>query len=259
VLRDYPIHASLATSDVPTARAWYADKLGWEPTREWPDLLVYDVGHTQFSVYPTPSAGSAKNTVMFWLVDDLAAEMARLRERGVTFEEYDFGEIKTVDGVMSDERGNNTAWFKDADGNILTILDGPETPTTNVVGPMIASADLDRSMPWYAAKLGLEPRQAFEDAVLLYESGGTGFNVYKSEFAGTAKNTVAGWRVPDLKAEMAELRERGVTFEDYDFGDWKTVDGIMTDPDGGFTAWFVDPDGNVLSVSETEESRRPAG
>jgi len=255
MLRDYPLHPSLATSDIPRARAWYADKLGWQPSREWQELLVYDVGSTKFSVYQTPSAGTARNTVMFWLVKDLGAEMARLRERGVGFEDYDFGEIKTTDGVMTDERGNGTAWFKDADGNIISILDGPDMPVTDVVGAMIASADLDRAMPWYTAKLGFEPRQAFEDVVLLYESGGTGFNVYKTEFAGTAKNTGAGWRVPDLRVEMTELRGRGVVFEDYDFGDIKTVDGVMTDPDGGLSAWFADPDGNIFVVVEDAESR----
>src|SRR2546421_8480932 len=144
MLRDHPIHASLATADVARAKAWYADKIGWQPKREWPGLLLYEVGSSQFSVYETSSAGTARNTVAFWLVDDLPAVIQRLRDRGVVFEDYDFGEIKTVDGVMTDERGNRTAWFKDADGNILSILDGPDVPVADVVGPMIASADLDR-------------------------------------------------------------------------------------------------------------------
>src|SRR5207302_6973648 len=110
-------------------------------------------------------------------------------------------------------------------------------------------------MPWYAEKLGLEPRQAFEDVVLTYESGGTSFNVYKTEFAGTAKNTVAIWRVPDLRAEVADLRSRGVKFEDYDVGEIKTVDGVMTEDDGSLVAWFKDPDGNVLGLIEDEDSR----
>jgi catechol 2,3-dioxygenase-like lactoylglutathione lyase family enzyme len=256
MLRDYPIHASLATADLGAAKAWYADKLGWQPVREWPgELLIYELGSTGFTVYTTPSARTARNTVMYWLVKDLASEMPRLRERGVVFEDYDLGDIKTVDGVLTDDRGNHTAWFKDPDGNIISILDGPDIPEADVVGAMIASADLDRSMPWYAQKLGLEPRQAYEDVVLMYESGGTAFNVYKTEFAGTAKNTVAGWRVPDLRAEMAELRDRGVEFEDYDFGDVKTVEGVMTDEDGGFSAWFADPDGNIYVLVENEDTR----
>jgi predicted enzyme related to lactoylglutathione lyase len=254
MLRDYPIHASLATSDTERAKAWYADKVGWQPAREWlPDLLWYEVGHSGFSVYKTPSAGTAKNTVLAWISRDVPGEMERLRARGVEFEEYDFGDIKTVNGVMTDPDGNRTAWFKDADGNIISILDGPDMPPTDVVAAMIASADLDRSMPWYAQKLGLEPRQAYEDVVLVYESGGTTFNVYKTEFAGTAKNTVATWRVGDLRAEMAELRSRGVMFEDYDFGEIKTVDGVMTDDDGSLLAWFKDPDGNVLGLVEDHD------
>jgi catechol 2,3-dioxygenase-like lactoylglutathione lyase family enzyme len=255
MLRDYPLHPSLASSDIPRARAWYADKLGWEPSREWPELLVYDIGSSRFTVFETPSAHTAKNTVMAWLVKDVPAEVARLRGRGVGFESYDAGEIKTVDGVMTDDRGNHTAWFKDADDNIVQILNGPEIPAADVVVAMIASADLDRSMPWYAEKLGLEPRQAVEGVVITYESGGSAFNVYKTEFAGTAKNTVAGFRVPDLRAEMADLRGRGVVFEDYDLGEIKTVDGVMTDEEGGLAAWFADPDGNILVIVEDAESR----
>jgi catechol 2,3-dioxygenase-like lactoylglutathione lyase family enzyme len=256
MLRDYPIHASLATADVQRARAWFAEKLGWEPAREWPGLLVYQLGPSAFTVFETANAGTAKNTVMAWISHDVPGEMQRLRDRGVTFEDYDFGEFKTVDGVMTDPDGNRTAWFKDADGNILSILDGPDMPPTDVVAAMIASSDLDRSMPWYAQKLGFEPRQAYENVILIYESGGTTFNVYKTQFAGTAKNTVAVWRVPDLRAEMTELKGRGLTFEDYDMGELKTVDGVMTDDDGAMTAWFKDPDGNVLGLVEDEDSRR---
>ena len=75
-----------------------------------------------------------------------------------------------------------------------------------------------------------------------YVSGDTEFNVYKTEFAGTAKNTVAIWRMKDIRTEVARLRARGVVFEEYDFGeDGKTVDGIMSDEDGDANAWFRTP------------------
>src|SRR5438132_1435927 len=130
MLNDYPVHASLATSDAARAKAWFADKIGWQPKREWPGLLLYEVGPTQFGVYETGAAGTAKNTVAFWLVKDLPAEVARLRDRGVVFEDYDFGEIKTVDGVMTDDDGSLVAWFKDPDGNVLGLIEDEDSRAT---------------------------------------------------------------------------------------------------------------------------------
>ena len=53
---------------------------------------------------------------------------------------------------------------------------------------------------------------------------------------------------------MADLRSRGVTFEDYDLGDVKTVDGLLEDSDGTTNAWFKDPDRNILGIQELEEN-----
>src|SRR4026209_931722 len=98
-ITDAPIHASLAVSDLARARAWYADKLGWEPTKEPPGTCVYELFGSAFTLFETPMAGTAQNTVMTWNVPDVSTEVARLRDAGVVFEDYDFGEIKTVDGV----------------------------------------------------------------------------------------------------------------------------------------------------------------
>jgi hypothetical protein len=49
---------------------------------------------------------------------------------------------------------------------------------------------------------------------------------------------------------MAVLRSRGVDFEDYDFGDLRTVDGVLTDPEGDLNAWFTDSEGNILGLAE---------
>jgi hypothetical protein len=61
--------------------------------------------------------------------------------------------------------------------------------------------------------------------------------------------------VPDIRAEMADLRARGVVFEDYDFGDARTEDGLLVDADGTTNAWFKDPDGNVLGLHGPDEPR----
>jgi len=93
----------------------------------------------------------------------------------------------------------------------------------------VAASDLERARAWYAAKLGLEP--AMEDpGGLWYRFGdGTWLSVYRTEFAGTARNTQAGWTVTGIEAVMAGLRARGVTFEEYDLGDgMATVDGLLS-------------------------------
>ena len=255
MLKDLDMHATLATADAQRAKQWYADKLGWHPISEFPGFLKFELGPTGFSVYETPSAGTAQNTVMFWLVDDAGSEVARLRGRGVTFEEYDFGEIKTVDGVMTDPDGGRTAWFKDADGNIISIVESSDPRAremTNQVGAMLASSDIERSKAWYAKVGGYEPLYESGGQVVGYRSGNSTFNVYLTSYAGTAKNTVAAFRVPDIRAEMADLRSRGVVFEDYDFGEVKTVDGLLVDSDGTTNAWFKDPNGNILGIQGPE-------
>ncbi len=246
-----PVHASLATKDIGQAKTWYAAKLGWDPILEPDGTLVYQVGDSAFTVYRTVHAGTAKNTVMNWHVPDVEAEVTRLRGRGVTFEDYDFGEVKTVNGIMTDPTGGKTAWFKDADGNIIALLPVAGDESGHTLSVMLAAADLARAKAWYAAKLGFEPAAEFADVVLDYRSGDTAFNVYKTEYAGTARNSVAIWRMKGIRDEVARLKANGVAFEEYDFGDegW-TVGGILSDDDGDLNAWFKDSEGNILALAE---------
>ena len=188
---------------------------------------------------------------MNWNVDDLTAEVAQLKGRGVTFEDYDFfGEIKTEDGVMRDPAGGLTAWFRDPDGNTAALIQAPPGQGRRTLSVMLAASDFARAKA-YSEKLGLEPVAEFGDFVIDYVSADTAFNFYKTEFARTARNTVAIWRMKNIRAEVARLRERGVVFEEYDLGeDGKTVDGIMSDEDGDANAWFTDSEGNILALAE---------
>lgn len=256
MLSDFDLQPSLASFDAQRARQWFLDKLGIEPTEEDDVQLDYQFGKSGFGVYEAATAGTAKNTVAAWNVPDVAAEVARLRARGVVFEDYDFGEFKTVDGIMTDPEGNETAWFKDADGNIHTLVTMPQMPETRVTA-MIATADLERAKAWYEEKLGYtEPVFELPDQVVSYRSGDGAFSVYQTTFAGTAQNTVAEWPVDDLRKEAAALRDRGLEFEDLEFESpehttIKTVDGIATGSEtGSLQAWFRDPDGNWLSIRE---------
>lgn len=114
---------------------------------------------------------------------------------------------------------------------------------------ILPASDLDRAKRWYSEKLGLEP--VVEDELgVEYETGGQRFGLYQSEFAGTNQATAAGFRVEDVDAAAAQLRERGVALEEVDFGEMgKTVDGVLTVPDGRKVAWFKDSEGNILAAS----------
>ena len=113
----------------------------------------------------------------------------------------------------------------------------------------IPASDLQRARTWYAEKLGMNPAQENEEG-LGYEMGkGTGFLLYESQFAGTNQATAMGWTVVDFDSEMAELRRRGVVFEEYDFPGLKTENGVVTMPNGGKGAWFKDSEGNILSLN----------
>ena len=115
----------------------------------------------------------------------------------------------------------------------------------------LAASDLTRAQAWYAEKLSLEPLHVYDDELLVYRQGATHLSIYATPSAGTAKNTVAVWRVDDLRAEMAAMRARGVVFGDYDMGDTGTVEGVYTDPDDGtLAAWFMDSEDNTLGLVE---------
>lgn len=121
MLQDFPIAPSIAAIDLDRARAWYEGTLGLVPGGTDPGGVWYAcAGETWLYLYATPSAGTARNTVAGWHVKDIATVMAHLRGRGVVFEDYDFGEVKTVDG-MADFGAARAAWFKDSEGNILEI------------------------------------------------------------------------------------------------------------------------------------------
>jgi catechol 2,3-dioxygenase-like lactoylglutathione lyase family enzyme len=110
-------------------------------------------------------------------------------------------------------------------------------------------SDLPRARKFYEGTLGFTPLESDETGVM-YESGkGSKFFAYKSAGAGTNKASTAYWDVPNLEAEVADLRKRGVVFEEYDTPGYRTVNGIATG--GGVkAAWFKDTDGNILALAQ---------
>jgi catechol 2,3-dioxygenase-like lactoylglutathione lyase family enzyme len=111
--------------------------------------------------------------------------------------------------------------------------------------PTIAVRDKVKALEFYRDVLGFKLVDAHQPGASFACGGGTFLEIYPSEFAGTAKSTVAGFQVADLEATILELRSRGVTFEEYDSP--RTIDGIaQLGPNRG--AWFKDPDGNTFAL-----------
>jgi catechol 2,3-dioxygenase-like lactoylglutathione lyase family enzyme len=115
-------------------------------------------------------------------------------------------------------------------------------------GATIPAKDLDGTRKFYESVLGMEI--VMEDpGGIIYRSGDSMFSLYPTEFAGTAQHTLGGFVVKDVEAAVADLRAKGVTFEEYDMPGIKTVNGIA-EMGGMKGAWFKDPEGNILSVAE---------
>lgn len=118
------ITAVVAVSDLDGAREFYEEKLGLEPG-EWTteDELVYRCGGgTELIVYSSPTgAGGGSATTAAWVVEDLTAEMAKLRSVGIEFDRYDEPGLKTDENGVAVLDGARIAWFRDPDGNTFAI------------------------------------------------------------------------------------------------------------------------------------------
>jgi catechol 2,3-dioxygenase-like lactoylglutathione lyase family enzyme len=117
--------------------------------------------------------------------------------------------------------------------------------------------DLDRARRFYAERLGLEPAEE-RPGGLLYRCGETAFALFTSAGASPGTFTQMGWEVDDIEATVAELRARGVAFEDVDLPGLRTIDGIA-DVEGNYpskggrgerAAWFRDSEGNLLGIGQ---------
>jgi catechol 2,3-dioxygenase-like lactoylglutathione lyase family enzyme len=113
---------------------------------------------------------------------------------------------------------------------------------------VLPAADIDRARTFYHDKLHLDPDET-APGMLSYHVGDEGFEIYETPNAGTAQNTQMGWTTDDIEAEMVDLREQGVVFEEYDTPELKTVNGVAT-ADGMKTAWFRDSEGNFICVTQ---------
>ncbi len=112
----------------------------------------------------------------------------------------------------------------------------------------LAVKDLSRAKEFYEGVLGFEPVGREGDEVIVYRSGKTTFNVYRSKEAGTNKATAVTWIVGDKVQDVLQaLKVKGVTFEHYDMPGL-TLEGDVHVGYGMHVAWFKDPDGNILNI-----------
>jgi catechol 2,3-dioxygenase-like lactoylglutathione lyase family enzyme len=117
----------------------------------------------------------------------------------------------------------------------------------NRVHAALPVADLDRARRFYADKLGLTPAEERPEGVRYECGGGSSLFLFETAVASRGGHTQAGIEVPDVQAAVAELRSRGVVFEDYEGPGTESADGIVTTP-ASRAAWFTDSEGNLIAL-----------
>lgn len=125
------------------------------------------------------------------------------------------------------------------------------------VATRLPAQDLDRARAFYAERLGLEPVDE-RPGGLLYRVGSGEFAVFRSSGRTSGEHTQMGFEVADIETAVAELRARGVVFEDVDVPGLHTRDGIA-EVEGNYpskhssgerAAWFRDSEGNLLGIGQ---------
>ena len=112
----------------------------------------------------------------------------------------------------------------------------------------IAVRDLEAARKFYEGTLGLKPVGHEGDELIIFRSGSTSLNVYRSQYAGTNKATAVTWAVgDDVEGVVRALKAKGISFEHYDMPGSK-LEGDVHVFGRVKVAWFKDPDGNTLCV-----------
>jgi predicted enzyme related to lactoylglutathione lyase len=122
MLQKSPMYSYIPAKDLARARQFYEQKVGLKPKQEINGGVAYEFGGgTAAFLYPTPNAGTSQASQAFWDVEDVEAEVAELKKRGVKFEEYDVPGMKTINSIATGG-GAKAAWFKDSEGNIMAVI-----------------------------------------------------------------------------------------------------------------------------------------
>lgn len=121
--------------------------------------------------------------------------------------------------------------------------------THSVVTTMLPVVDLVRARAFYEGRLGLTRGELKPDGKFVYLVGGSALALFPKPGGTKADHTAISFQVADIGKSIADLKARGVVFEDYDFPDLKTVDHVCV-LGSEKAAWFKDPEGNYLCIHE---------
>ena len=110
----------LLTKDYDKARAFYEKQLGFEFVSQDQFALVMKIGGHTVRIGKVPDFTSARNTVLGWEVDDIETVVAWLKAQDIVLEKYPFIQDQER-GICSTPNGDKVAWFKDPDGNVLSV------------------------------------------------------------------------------------------------------------------------------------------
>jgi catechol 2,3-dioxygenase-like lactoylglutathione lyase family enzyme len=261
-LSECKVAAAVAVSDMRRAREFYEGVLGLVVGTDSGDNVAYHCADDSVvHVFFSPDAGTARATVVGWGVDDIDVAVEELGAQGVEFEHYTEGPIITDDrGVARFAGGNKVAYFRDPDGNVLSIAYAPRSRTAPLDGANVATRlpaqDLDRARTWYRDKLDLEPTEERQGG-LLYRLGATRFALFASTGKASGAHTQMAIEVDDIEAVVTELKRRGVEFEEVNMPGLRTIEGIA-DIEGNYPskgtgergAWFHDSEGNLIGIGQ---------
>lgn len=129
MLESARVATRLPAQDLGRAELFYAENLGLRPVERRPGGLLYRCAMGEFVLFESAGTPSGTHTQLGFGVDNLDAVVAELRRRGVVFEEYDIGGLRTVNGIAEVEGnypskggiGERAAWFRDSEGNLLGV------------------------------------------------------------------------------------------------------------------------------------------
>jgi catechol 2,3-dioxygenase-like lactoylglutathione lyase family enzyme len=141
--------------------------------------------------------------------------------------------------------------------NKLIMFPMPEPKGLSRYNPVgfITIVDVERAKQFYGGTLGLRLLSEEPPFALVFDANGIMLRLGIAKELRAAPGTVLGWQVPDVAAAARELETAGVRFERYQHMPQDEL-GIWTTPTGARVAWFKDPDGNVLSISEHPEVKK---
>lgn len=116
------VYGKLPAQDIERARAFWREKLEFEPVRENEGHLFYECGGARFLIFPSSGSPSGTHDQLGFVVEDVAATVEELRSRGIEFQQYEPPHPgATFDNDVMDLGRVKAAWFKDSEGNLISI------------------------------------------------------------------------------------------------------------------------------------------